>query len=156
MLGPRAGIALKDEIEMRPDVLVYTTDKFDKEIEITGLVKLVLHVSTDVPNTDFTAKLVDVHPDGRAYNISNGILRNTFADQKQPVAIEIKLWPTSILIKTGHKIRLEISSSDFPRFDRNPNTGRPIATETKMQIANQIIYHNQKMPSPLILPIIPR
>lgn len=156
MLGPRAGIALQNEIEMRPDVLVYTTDKFDKEIEITGLVKLVLHVSTDVPNTDFTAKLVDVHPDGRAYNISNGILRNTFTNQKQPVAIEIKLWPTSILIKTGHKIRLEISSSDFPRFDRNPNTGQLIATETKTRIANQIIYHNQKMPSRLILPIIPR
>lgn len=156
MLGPRAGIALQNEVETRSDVLVYTTDKLSRELEITGPIKLILYVSTDAPSTDFTAKLVNVYPDGSAYNISNGILRSSYTDNKQPVAIEIELWPTSTLIKAGHRIRLEISSSDFPRFDRNPNTGQPIATETKTQIASQIIYHNLKTPSHLILPVIPR
>lgn len=156
MLGPRAGMALQNDVEMRSDVLVYTTDKLDQEMEITGPIMLVLHVSTDAPNTDFTAKLVNVYPDGRAYIISNGILRRSYTDNKLPVAIKINLWPTSTLIKAGHRVRLEISSSDFPRYDRNPNTGRHIATETKTQIASQTIFHNLKMPSHLILPIIPR
>lgn len=156
MLGPRAGIALQNEIEARSDVLVYTTNKFDHELEITGPVKLMLYVSTDVTSTDFTAKLVDVYPDGRAYNISSGILRRAYTEANKPTAIEITLWPTSILLATGHHIRLEISSSNFPRFDRNPNTGNLIATETQTRIANQTVYHNLAMPSHLVLPIIPR
>ena len=156
MLGPRAGIALQNEAEMRQDVLVYTTNKLDWEVEITGPVKLILYVSTDAPSTDFTAKLVDVYPDGRAYNISNGILRHTYAESEQPTAIEIALWPTSTLMAVGHRIRLEISSSDFPRYDRNPNTGHLIATETQTRVANQTIHHSLAMPSHLLLPIIPR
>jgi uncharacterized protein len=156
MLGPRAGMALQNEIEKRPDVLIYTTDKLSQEMEITGPIKLLLHVSTDVPNTDFTAKLVDVYPDGRAYNISNGILRRTYEDSKEPVEIVIELWPTSTLIAKGHRIRLEISSSDFPLYDRNPNTGHLIASETETRIASQTVHHSIARPSYLILPIIPR
>jgi len=156
MLGPRAGMALQNENEKRPDVLIYTTDKFSQEMEITGPIKLFLHVSTDVASTDFTAKLVDVYPDGRAYNISNGILRRSYLDSKEPVEIEIELWPTSTLITKGHHIRLEISSSDFPRYDRNPNTGHLIATEIKTRIASQTVHHSLAMPSHLILPVIPR
>lgn len=155
MLGPHAGIALQNEIEMRPDVLVYTTDKFSQAMEVTGPIKLLLYISTDVPNTDFTAKLVDVYPDGRAFNISNGVLRRAY-DSNQPIAIEIELWPTSTLIASGHRLSVEISSSDFPRYDRNPNTGHLIAAETKTRIARQSIHHNLEMPSHLILPIIPR
>ncbi len=156
MLGPRAGIALQNEIEMRRDVLVYTTDKLSQDMEVTGPIKLILHVTTDSPSTDFTAKLVDVYPDGRAYNISSGILRRTYIEGKLPTTIEITLWPTSTLIAANHCIRLEISSSDFPRYDRNPNTGHLIATETQTRIANQTIQHSSTMPSRLVLPIIPR
>lgn len=155
MLGPRAGIALQNESEMRSDVLVYTTDKFNQAVEVTGPIKLLLYISTDAPNTDFTAKLVDVYPDGRAFNISNGVLRRAY-DSNQPIAIEIELWATSTLIAPDHRLRVEISSSDFPRYDRNPNTGRLIATETKTRIAHQSIHHHLEMPSHLVLPIIPR
>jgi uncharacterized protein len=156
MLGPRAGMALQNEIETRQDVLVYTTDKLNQEMELTGPIKLILHVTTDVPSTDFTAKLVDVYPDGRAYNISSGILRRNYTENKLPATIEIELWPTSTLITPGHYLRLEISSSDFPRYDRNPNTGQLIATETQTRVANQTIWHCLAMPSHLVLPIIPR
>lgn len=156
MLGPRAGMALQNGIEARSDVLVYSSDVLKQATEITGLIKLILHISTDVPQTDFTAKLVDVYPDGRAYNISNGILRRAFSTEEQPVEIEIELWPTSTLIGIGHRIRLEISSSDFPRYDRNPNTGHLIATETETRIASQAVHHSLAMPSRLILPIIPQ
>lgn len=156
MLGPRAGMALQNKIETRPDVLVYTTDELNQEMELTGPIKLILHVNTDAPSTDFTAKLVDVYPDGRAYNISSGILRRTYIESKLPTTIEIALWPTSTLIAADHRIRLEISSSDFPRYDRNPNTGNLIATEIQTRIANQTIYHSLAMPSHLVLPIIPR
>lgn len=156
MLGPRAGIALQNEIEMRADVLIYSTDALKQSMEITGPIKLILHVSTSAPHTDFTAKLVDVYPDGRAYNISSGILRRSYADSEQPAEVEIDLWPTSTLVGIGHLIRLEISSSDFPRYDRNLNTGQLIATETNTRIARQSVHHSSIMPSRLILPIIPR
>jgi putative CocE/NonD family hydrolase len=156
MLGPRAGMALQNAIEQRADVLVYTTDKFSKEMEITGPIKLLLNVSTDVASTDFTAKLVDVYPDGRAYNISSGIIRRSYVDTKQPVLIEIELSPISTLIANEHRLRLEISSSDFPRYDRNPNTGNLIATETETRVARQTVHHGSVAPSRLILPIIPR
>lgn len=156
MLGPRAGLALQNSIEDRPDVLVYSTDILDKEKEITGPIKLILKVSTDAPQTDFTAKLVDVYPNGSAYNISSGILRQTFTSNDKPSEIVIELWPTSIVIGAGHRIRLEISSSDFPRFDRNPNTNKLIATEKETRIAKQSVYHDMFTSSKLILPLIPR
>jgi putative CocE/NonD family hydrolase len=156
MLGPRAGMALQNEIEARADVLVYTTAPLTVPLEVTGPVEAILHVGTDAPNTDFTAKLVDIYPDGRAYNLSNGILRRDYPGTQQATEIRITLWPTSNLFRTGHRIRIEISSSDFPRYDRNPNTGRPIATETDTRIATQAVYHSTATPSRLILPVIPR
>ena len=130
MIGPRAGIALQNKLEARPDVLVYSTPPLDKDIEATGPVKLILFVATTAPNTDFTAKLVDVFPDGSAYNVSDGILRRGY-EGSSPTKITVDLWPTSFVFRKGHRIRLEVSSSNFPRFDRNPNTGRTIATETE-------------------------
>ena len=156
MLGPRAGMVLQNEIEARPDVLVYSTDILEQAMEVTGPVRAILHVSTNAPHTDFTAKLVDVYPDGHAYNISNGILRHAYVSEDRITKIEIELWPTSRVFAKGHRVRLEISSSDFPRFDRNPNTGRPIATETETRIATQVIHHETETPSCLILPVIPR
>jgi len=155
MIGPRAGIALQNHIEARLDVLVYSTPPLDQDAEVTGPVRLILHVATSAPHTDFTAKLVDVFPDGSAYNVSDGILRRGYTSDT-PTEITVELWPTSRLFRKGHRIRLEVSSSNFPRFDRNPNTGNVIATETSTLRAQQTIYHDQQRPSRLILPIIPR
>ena len=162
MLGPRSGIELQNEIEARPDVLVYTTEPLTGEIEITGPITLVLYVSTTVVSTDFTGRLVDVHPNGDAYNITDGILRRSYAgtnadkSDPAPTRIELELWPTSIVLLRGHRLRLEVSSSNFPRYDRNPNTGRPIATETETAIAHQHIYHHPDAASHVVLPLVPR
>lgn len=156
MLGPRAGVALQNEVEKRPDVLVYSTEVLSQALELTGSIKLILNVNTDAPQTDFTAKLVDVYPNGRAYNISSGVLRRAYSSGEKSTEIEIELWPTSTLLGIGHRIRLEVSSSDFPRYDRNPNTKNLIARETETQIASQTIHHDQLAPSYLILPTIPR
>jgi putative CocE/NonD family hydrolase len=118
-------------------------------------------VSTTAPNTDFTAKLVDVHQDGPAFNVSEGILRRSYLEVQGPSAAEkvyeihLDLWPTSMVFFKGHRIRLEVSSSNFPRFDRNPNTGNKIASEVNVISAKQTVRHGLEYPSRLILPIIP-
>ena len=156
MLGLRAGIERQNAIEQRGDVLVYTTPILEEDIELTGPITLVLYVSTTAPCTDFTGKLVDVHPDGSAYNVCDGILRRNYVStSQQPSQIQIDLWPTSMVFFNGHRMRLEVSSSNYPRFDRNPNTGRKIATETEPIAATQKIYHSLDTPSHLILPVIP-
>lgn len=155
MLGPRAGMMEQAEVEARPDVLVYSTEVLPHDVEVTGPVRVVLHVATDAVNTDFTAKLVNVYPNGSAYNISDGILRRPYFSS-DPTEITIELWPTSMVFKHGHRIRLEISSSNFPRYDRNPNTGRDIATEIEPVVAHQTVFHDALRPSQLILPIVPR
>jgi len=161
MIGPAAGITRQNEVENRQDVLVYTTPVLDRDVEVTGPVSLVLYVSTTAPNTDFTAKLVDVHPGGSAFNVSEGILRRSYQDAHDPLAtegvhqIQIELWPTSEVFFKGHEIRLEVSSSNFPRFDRNPNSGNRIASEAKVIDAKQTVRHGLQFPSRLILPIIP-
>ena len=155
MLGSQGGIALQNVIEKRADVLIYTTPPLDDDLEVTGPIKLFLYVLTTAPSTDFTAKLVDVHPDGAAYNISEGVLRQDYKFADQPVEIQINLWPTSIVFLKRHRIRLEISSSNYPRFDRNLNTGHTIATEKESIEAKQTIFHEGQFPSRLILPVIP-
>jgi putative CocE/NonD family hydrolase len=154
LLGPRAGPKPQNDIEARPDVLLYTTPPLERDLEVTGPLRLVLHVSTTGRNTDFTGKLVDVHPSGVAYSVSDGIVRRAY-DGKS-AAIEIDLGATSLVFFRGHRIRLEISSSNFPRFDRNPNTGGDIGRETRPVKALQRIYHDADMPSRLVLPIVPR
>ena len=161
MIGPAAGIARQNGVEGRQDVLVYTTAVLNQDTEVTGPVSLILYVSTTARNTDFTAKLVDVHPDGSTFNISEGILRRTYqdargrADSERVQEIHIDLWPTSMVFFKGHRIRIEVSSSNFPRFDRNPNTGDNIASEVKVVSAKQTVIHDPEYPSRLILPIIP-
>lgn len=167
MLGPRSGIALQNQAETRDDVLVYTTPPLAKELEVTGPVQLILSVSTTAPNTDFTAKLVDVYPDGSAYNVSDGILRRDYTPEMSEgglqlnsnvpaTEIQIDLWPTSQLFRRGHRIRLEVSSSNYPRFDRNPNMGHSIPSEAQYSIAKQTVYHDHGLVSRLVLPIIKR
>jgi hypothetical protein len=151
-------------VEKRPDVLVFTSRELKNDIEVTGPVRVKLYVSTSAPDTDFTAKLVDVFPDGDARNLSDGILRLRYrvsleksapakAGEIYPITIEAGV--TSNVFKKGHRIRIEIASSNFPRFTRNMNTGRPAADDTQSRTASQTVYHDRKHPSQLILPVIP-
>lgn len=160
MLGPRAGMHSQVEVETRSDVLVYTTDILQNDMEVTGPIKAELFVSTSAPSTDFTVKLVDVYPDGKAYNISDGIIRRNYEGVANtgntPTKIEIELWPTSTLFRVGHRIRVEVSSSNFPRYDRNPNNGGAVAAVDSPITANQTVFHSVGATSHILLPIIPR
>jgi uncharacterized protein len=151
-------------VENRKDVLVYTSAPMKQDLEVTGPIRVVLYASTSAPDTDFTAKLVDVFPNGEARNLTDGILRVRYRDglDKVELAEPGKVYPlvidagvTSNVFLPGHSIRVEISSSNFPRFDRNPNTGRPFADETTLKKAQQVVYHSRQYPSHLLLPVIP-
>jgi uncharacterized protein len=151
-------------IERRPDVLVYTSRKLSRDLEVVGPVKAAVYVSTSARDTDFTAKLVDVFPDGTARNLCDGILRLRYRDslehpqparQGEVYRIVIDAGVTANVFLKGHRIRLEISSSNFPRFDRNTNTGGRIADETKMFTAAQTVYHDRAHPSQLMLMAMP-
>lgn len=151
--------------EMRSDVLVYTSPVLEQALEVTGPIVMKLYASTSAQDTDWTATLVDVHPDGYAQNIQAGIVRARYRNGTQAPAsllepgkvyeYTIDLWATSNIFLPGHRLRLEISSSNFPRFDRNLNTGEDPATGTRMQPAQQRIHHSAKYPSHLVLPVIP-
>lgn len=152
-------------IEQRPDILVYTSAVLDQPVNVTGPITVDLFATTDAKDTDFTAKLVDVLPDGRAINLNNGIIRASYRESlSQPTPIvpgkvyeyHIKVWPTSNLFQAGHRIRLEISSSDYPQFAPNPNTGEPLGTAHGGVIANQTIWHDATHRSSVILPILPQ
>ena len=152
-------------VEERPDILVYTTPPLKKNLEVTGPVKAVLFASSSAVNTDFTARLVDVYPDGRAIRICEGIIRADHRDPDLPPSpivqgkiyeYSIDLWATSNVFLEGHQMRVEISSSNFPRFDRNLNTGNYFATDTTMVVAEQTIYHSKVYPSYIVLPVINR
>ncbi len=151
-------------VEKRPDVLVYTSAPLSSDIEITGPIRVVLYVSTSVNDTDFTAKLVDVEPDGRPLLVADGMERlryrlslskPVFVKKNQPYQVSIDAGVTSYVFSGGHRIRLEVSSSNFPRFDRNMNSVRPIAYETRFTKARQTILHARGYPSEILLPLIP-
>jgi hypothetical protein len=151
-------------VEMRDDVLLYSTAPLRQDVEVTGNITVVLHVSTTAPDTDFTAKLVDVFPDGHARILCDGILRLRYRDglTKAKLATAGTIYPISIpagvtsnVFRAGHRIRIEVSSSNFPRFDRNPNTGRPIAGEREIRVAHQTVLHGKQHPSYVLLPVVP-
>src|SRR5262249_48130777 len=146
------------------DVLVYSTPPLTQPLEVTGPVKVVLHASSSAVDTDFTAKLVDVAPNGYARNLCDGILRARYRTSQstpeplepgRPYAMEGDLPVTSTLSHPGHKTRLEISSSTSPRYDRNPNPGEPAGTACTLQPAVQTIYHDAERPTHVLLPVIP-
>ncbi len=152
-------------VERRRDVLVYDSRTLNEDMEVTGPVKVILHVSTSAPDTDFTAKLVDVFPDGHARNLADGILRLRYrqslekavpARPNEVYSVTIDAGVTSNLFRAGHRVRLEISSSNFPRFDRNLNTGRVAADDAELRGALQTVYHDRRHPSHVLLPVIPR
>jgi len=163
---PPAGLGPQDQskAESRQDVLVFTTAALAKDLEVTGPVSLDLYVSSSAVDTDFTGKLVDLWPNGFAQNLTEGIMRMRYRDsQEKPELakpgetyhIAVDLWATSNVFLAGHKLRLEISSSNFPRFDRNLNTGEEQAGATRMNQATNVIYHDKAHPSVLVLPLVP-
>jgi putative CocE/NonD family hydrolase len=154
-------------VEVRSDVLCYTTPWLATPLEVTGPITVTLYASSSAVDTDFTAKLVDVCPCGCVMNLTDGIIRARYRNGTRQQELmtpgevyefEIDLWATSTVFMAGHRIRVEISSSNFPRFDRNPNTGGVIATTTREEcvVAHQTIHHSQEYPSRITLPIIPR
>ena len=160
--GRAPGQPDRAEVVERPDVLTYMTPPLESALDITGPIKLELYASSSAVDTDFTAALVHVFPDGYSLLIQEGILRTSFRDKSQnPTFIEpgqiykfdIDLWATSYTVPAGHKLRLEVSSSNFPRFARNLNGGEVFGTAEKAIIASQIIHHSGKYPSRLILPV---
>jgi len=151
-------------VEKRRDVLVYTSPELRRDLQVIGPIRVVLYASTSARDTDFTAKLVDVFPDGMARNLTDGILRLRYRESlEKPVLarpgqiyrVTIDAGVTGNVFRKGHRIRLEISSSNFPRFDRNANTGGSIAEETRLLKASQSIFHGRLRPSHLLLPVVP-
>lgn len=152
-------------IEQRRDVLVFTTPPLEQPVEVTGPMRLVLWAASSARDTDFTGKLVDVYPDGAARALTDGILRARYRNGRskpellkpgEPVELTIDLGATSNLFQRGHRIRLEVSSSNFPRFDRNPNTGGVFGEDAELRIAEQTVFHDAARPSRVILPAVPR
>ncbi|AWT59803.1 MAG: Cocaine esterase [Candidatus Moanabacter tarae] len=157
-------------IGSRPDVLVFQTEPLDRDIEVTGPIEVVLWVTSSAVDTDFTAKLIDVYPSNEWYplgyslNLTDSIIRiryrNGFDQEElltpgEIVKVGITLYPTSNFFVAGHRIRLDISSSNFPRFDVNPNSGEPLGRNRRTVIADNTIFHCAEQPSHVILPIIP-
>lgn len=151
-------------IEARDDVLVYTTPPMMEPFEVTGPITLILNAATDAPDTDWVARLIDVSPDGRAINLTEGIIRARFRKSlyQPPVLLQpgevyeytIELLPTSNVFLPGHRLRIDITSSCFPLWDRNPNTGHVQGADAELRIARQTVYHDVAHLSYLILPII--
>jgi putative CocE/NonD family hydrolase len=164
-LVPPAGPVDQRAVERRGDVLCYTSDPLAADLELAGSVRVVLFAASDAPDTDFTAKLVEVAEDGAVFNLCDGIVRCRRRDGREREwlepgrveRLEIDLWATSCRVRAGRSLRLEISSSSFPRFDRNPNTREEPATAGEAQItaARQTVYHDHERASHLVLQTLP-
>ncbi len=147
-------------VEARPDVLVYTSDFLKAPLAIAGPVRMKLSAATDGPDTDWMVKLVDLHPDGFAMNIAEGILRARFRNGRQDRAellkpgatyeFDIDMRGTANVFRPGHRVRIDITSSNFPQFDRNLNTGEDLATGTRVRVAKQTVFHG----SHIVLPVV--
>jgi putative CocE/NonD family hydrolase len=154
----------QSQVEHRADVLVYSTEPLAEDLEVTGPITLKLYASSSAPDTDFTAKLVDVQPCGFARNLTDGIIRARYRESQQTASMltpgkvyeyTIDMWSTANVFKAGHRIRLEVSSSNFPRFDRNPNTGHDLFADAETRPALQSVMHQRGAASHLVLPVIP-
>ncbi len=162
LYGP--GVRDQRSIETRDDVLVYTSEPLARDTEVSGPVIVKLWACSDAPDTDFVARLIDVQPDGFAQNLTDGIIRARYRNGDTPEWLEsgkayefsINLWSTANVFKAGHRIRLDIASASFPRWDRNPNTGEPFGMSASLRLAQQTILHDAAHPSHVVLPLIPR
>ncbi len=158
----KGGAFDQKEMEARKDILVYTTDVLKEDTEVSGFIEAALYVSSDVKDTDFTLKLIDVYPDGSAYNLDETIQRvryregydkEVFMEEGEVYKVDLTPLSTSNTFKKGHRIRIEVSSSNFPRFARNLNTGGDNYDEDEGVIANNKVHHSKKYPSHIKLPI---
>lgn len=164
-IGANAGPRDQRRVEERSDVLCYSSDVLTEPLEVTGPVEAVLYVSSSARDTDFTVKLCDVYPDGRVFNLTEGILRCRYRESMEEerlmeperiYEIHVDVWATSNVFLPGHRIRVEVSSSNFPRFDRNTNTGGVIAEEQESECVQAVnrIHHTSAHPSHIVLPVI--
>jgi putative CocE/NonD family hydrolase len=164
--GYAAGPFDQRPIEARPDVVVFTTSPLEDDTEVTGPIEVRLWATSSAPDTDFVARLVDVYQDGRSINLTDGIIRARYRnfhlgeppsliEPGRPYAYAIDLWATSNVFKAGHRIGLQVTSSNFPRWDRNPNTGHAFGADAELQVAHQEILHDGAHPSHVRLPLIP-
>jgi hypothetical protein len=155
----------------RSDVLVYQTSPLAQDTEVTGRLIVKLWASSDGPDTDFTVKLIDVYPPNNGFpagvelNVGDSIIRARYRDSLdlpkpltpgQPAEFTIEMYPTSLVFRRGHRIRLDVSSSNFPRFDVNPNTGEAPGQERGRRVALNTVYHDPAHPSRILLPVIPK
>ncbi|MBM3944630.1 MAG: CocE/NonD family hydrolase, partial [SAR202 cluster bacterium] len=158
-------------LNTRKDVLTFQTEELREDVEATGPIEVRLWVSSSAVDTDFTAKLVDVHPpsadypDGLALNVTDSIMRARYRNGwERPELMEpgkvyelrFELFPTSLVFRKGHRVRVDISSSNWPRFDVNPNTGGPLGVEQAAVVAQQTVWHDGERPSHVVLPVIPK
>jgi uncharacterized protein len=159
------GVFDQRSVESREDVLVFTSRALANDTEVTGPITLTLFASSSGVDTDFTAKLTDVHPDGYSRNLCDGIIRARYRESfgsavpltpDSPYRFEVDLTATSNLFRAGHRFRLEVSSSNFPKFDRNLNTGLDYFTSGETKTAKQTVFHDAERCSFLTLPIVPR
>jgi len=150
------------KIEGRDDVLLFTTETLTEPLEVTGRITATLHVSSNCPDTDFTVKLTDVYPDGRSMLVTDGILRarhrlgfgrEHFLEPGEIYEITVDLWSTSLIFNRGHKLRVAISSSNAPRFDPNPNTGKSFRADAETRVATNTVHVSRRHASRIILPI---
>lgn len=156
-------------LSARNDVLVFRTAPLERDAEVTGRLIVKLWASSDAPDTDFTAKLIDVYPPNKDYpagvdlNVGDSIVRGRYRNGPgkaelmtpgQAYEFTIEMYPTSLVFQRGHRIRLDVSSSNFPRFDVNPNTGEPLNDNRRLQIAKNTVYLDATRPSRIVLPVM--
>ncbi|NQT17130.1 MAG: CocE/NonD family hydrolase, partial [Planctomycetes bacterium] len=147
-------------VESRPDVLAFTSHVLDASVEITGRIRAKLYVSSDCPDTDFTIKLCDVYPDGRSMLVTDGVQKAKsrescreakLLEEGNVYELKVDLWSTSLVFNRGHRVRVAVSSSNFPRFDPNPNTGEPWMPDCETRVATNTLHVSQRHPSHIIL-----
>lgn len=149
-------------VEKRPDVLLFSSEELKEPLEVTGRITATLFVSSDCPDTDFTVKLCDVYPDGRSMLVTDGILRaryhksfekESFLEPGQVYEMNVDLWSTSLVFNKGHRLRVAVSSSNSPRFEANPNTGKPFRADKETRVAKNTLHLSLQYPSRIVLPV---
>jgi putative CocE/NonD family hydrolase len=154
----KAGARDNRSLEARKDVLVYTSEVLDNDLEVIGHVSAELFVKSSLEYTDFFVRLCDVSPSGKSINICDGILRlrpgQPAPENDGMIKVNIEMWPTAYRFIKGHRVRLQVSSGAHPRFARNLGSGEPLATGTTIKVADQTVYHDPAHPSAIILPVL--
>ncbi|MFI1030655.1 CocE/NonD family hydrolase [Streptomyces sp. NPDC020951] len=151
----RPGPLDQTAVEAREDVLVFTTEPLTEDVEVTGRVRAVLFAATDGPSTDWVARLCDVDERGVSRSVTDGIVRVRASTPGEAAEHVVDLWSTSIVFRAGHRIRVQVTSSNFPRWDRNLNTGEPEESATMARVARQQVFHDPVRPSRIVLPVVP-